>query len=73
MRICATMNEHTTQCHQADATKAAVAVGPSGGEVRMSLDNTTFKTHFGGANDGVMHFPLLGLALTANGHQGQFR
>eukprot|EP01048_Picozoa_sp_COSAG05_P006974 COSAG05_NODE_475_length_9474_cov_2.354560_4_plen_380_part_00 len=35
--------------------------------VWLPLDNTTFHKHYGGADDGVLHLPLLGFIVTSAG------
>eukprot|EP00039_Didymoeca_costata_P013372 m.202721 g.202721 ORF g.202721 m.202721 type:complete len:762 (+) comp15752_c1_seq10:54-2339(+) len=32
----------------------------------LSLNNSTFKTHYGGMNDGIIHLPILGVVITAS-------
>lgn len=40
---------------------------PSLRRVRLPLDNATFQTHYGGANDGRLHLPLMGVIIQSSG------
>lgn len=43
------------------------AAGEGWAEVKLPLNSETFSRHWGGANDGVFHWPLRRLLIAANG------
>lgn len=49
------------------------AAGDDWAKVTLPLNGETFKRHWGGANDGVFHWPIRRLLIAANGPgQGRF-